>query len=187
MSLFSPDSDLSVPNRCWRYLEVSSYLPDKVWRGFGCTLDVFRSIWSQENRLFECQKLRKSPIFSNFVRYSQNLRKTRGEPSPPDSDLSVQNGLWRYLEVFSFQALQRKWADTPRYLQHRFGMLRSLSAKQSVIACFSKICTVCQKIRPIKRDFSPTFGTRKVHFPGSKSIWKHPAYIQNISRLYKAD
>ena len=63
MSLFSPDSDLSVPNGCWRYLEVSSYLPDKVWRGFGCTLDVFRSIWSQENRLFECQKLRKTQFF----------------------------------------------------------------------------------------------------------------------------
>ncbi len=64
--LCSPDSNLSVQNGSWRYPEVSSHLLGKAWKSFGCTRDVFRSIWSQENRLFEWQKLRKNPFFPEF-------------------------------------------------------------------------------------------------------------------------
>ena len=114
----------------------------------------FRSIWSQENRLFECQTLRKFPFFEFSEIQSKSSKNSWWAFIPPDSDLSVQNGLGRYLGLSSFQALQRRWEDTSRHLQHRFWTLRSLSVtlrslsgEQRLTTCFSKIVTVSQKIR----------------------------------------
>ena len=123
VSLCSPDSDLSFHNGCLRYPEVSSNLLCKAWKDFGCMQDVFISIWSQENGLFECQKLRKKALYIIVKTFEKHVVTL----CFPDSDLSIPNRCWRYLGV-SAHFLCKAWNEnTSRYLQSPFLTLRSLS------------------------------------------------------------
>ena len=63
---------------------------------------------------------------------------------------------------------------------------RYLGSKASPRA-FRRFLLYVKKFEQLKGLFFSTFGTRKAYFPGSKSIWKRPMCIQNLSRLYQED